>query len=59
MQEIKLSPEQEFSIVSFAVHVKSLTHQQALIELVQLYSAMVMKEALYKAMLVQNLGLKK
>lgn len=56
MQEIKLSPEQEFSIVSFAVCVKSLSHQQALVELVQLYSAMVIKEALYKQLLKQSLG---
>jgi hypothetical protein len=58
MQEIKLSPEEEFSILAFAMRGKHLSHQQALVELVQLYSAMVMKEALYKAMLVQNLGLK-
>jgi hypothetical protein len=58
MQEIKLSPEAEFSILAFAMRVKNLTHQQALVELVQLYSAMVAKEALYKAMMAQSLGLK-
>lgn len=56
-QPIKLSLEQQFSIVTFETQVKDLTLDQAKEFLVQLYKQMVMREATYKELLKHQWGI--
>jgi hypothetical protein len=54
---IQLSLEQQFNVRAFSEQVKDLTREQAQDFLVDLYQQMVIKETMYKGLLMQQLGL--
>lgn len=56
MNSIKLSIEQEFNLQAFNLHAQSLTRGEAIDILVQLYRQNVVKDAMYKEMLMEQLG---
>ncbi|HEY9824360.1 MAG TPA: NblA/ycf18 family protein [Stenomitos sp.] len=53
----ELSLEQQFNVRAFAEQVKDLTQEQAQSFLVDMYRQMVVKEALYKSLLKQQMGI--
>jgi hypothetical protein len=54
---IQLSLEQQFNVRAFAEQVKDLTREQAQDFLVDLYQQMMIKETMYKGLLMQQLGM--
>jgi hypothetical protein len=56
-QPIELSLEQEFNIRSFELQARQMSHEQAQEFLVELYHQMVLREATYKQLLLNQWGL--
>ena len=59
MKPFELSLEQQFNIREFSDMAKRLSREQAQAMLVECYRSMVIKETMYKGLLVQPFGVEK
>jgi hypothetical protein len=55
-EKFQLSLEQEFSIRAFNEQIQGLSHQEAIEMLQDLFRLSVVKEGMYKQMLLQEIG---
>jgi predicted HD phosphohydrolase len=56
---LNLSLEQQFSVRSFQSQIQSMSREQALDFMVQLYTQMIWQESMYKNLLKQQWGMEK